>query len=368
VHIDALRAIAVLVVVVAHAGLGNIIPGGTGVTIFFAISGFIITTLLLKERNRSGGFDVRGFYVRRAVKLLPPLIVVIVIPTLIISVWSPVEWKALIGQVFFFFNWQKIAEPGILESVGPLSGSGVVWSLSIEEQFYIVIAILWVLIARHQKAVTWLAVLAIGMILVSTVERILLAESGNQIVSDRIYYGSDTRADSLAWGILAAILLYRWKQGDIERSLAQRFSGSAWSLVLALSIILLSVGIRADWFQQTFRYSMQSVAACILVIYGFTASRGGVQRVFDAVCRNRLLQVIGLASYSVYLVHLILIRLIQSSTLSPHVETVLGVFLAVGVGVGIYWVVEVPSRWLYDRYRARGGERVPLKPDSVHAV
>src|SRR3954469_19419128 len=80
-HIDAMRAVAVGLVVVAHAGLDRVVPGGSGVTIFFSISGFIITYLVLRERDSAGGFAVGHFYLRRALKLGPPLVVIVFIPT-----------------------------------------------------------------------------------------------------------------------------------------------------------------------------------------------------------------------------------------------------------------------------------------------
>lgn len=155
-HLDGMRAFAVLLVVVAHAGLGHLVPGGSGVTIFFAVSGFIITHLVLRERDRTGGFDVGGFYVRRAVKLLPPLLVAILLPTLVWSVWHPVDWSALAAQLFFYFNWTKASGA----EFDALPGSGVVWSLSIEEQFYIVFALSWLLLVRRRWARTALAVVS----------------------------------------------------------------------------------------------------------------------------------------------------------------------------------------------------------------
>ncbi|WP_181365120.1 acyltransferase family protein [Arthrobacter sp. HMWF013] len=90
-----MRAFAVMLVVVAHAGLGLIIPGGSGVTIFFTISGFIITYLMLRERDKTGGFSLGGFYFRRAVKIAPPLILAVVIPTLIYAIFEDINWGGL---------------------------------------------------------------------------------------------------------------------------------------------------------------------------------------------------------------------------------------------------------------------------------
>src|ERR1700722_3081685 len=98
-HIDAMRALAVMLVVFAHAGLSKIIPGGSGVTIFFSISGFIITYLLLREKDATGGFEIRGFYLRRGLKIGPPLIVCVIIPTLILATVREINWAPFTGIV-----------------------------------------------------------------------------------------------------------------------------------------------------------------------------------------------------------------------------------------------------------------------------
>ncbi|WP_180819358.1 acyltransferase family protein [Gordonia terrae] len=359
-HVDALRALAVLVVVVGHAGLGHVVPGGSGVTIFFAISGFIITTVLLKEWKKTSGFDLGGFYVRRMVKLLPPMIVVLVIPTLIYAMWAHIDWYAFTGQVFFFFNWMMPYNPDVLP------GSGPVWSLSIEEQFYIVFALLWVWLARSRNALPWLTGVAVAAVLVATTLRVVLADPGNAIAADRIYYGSDTRADSLAWGILAAVVLYRWQQSEADGRW-RRLAGSTCALFGAAGIFLVSVAIRDDWFQQTFRYSAQSVATCVVILYGLLATGTQVHRWFSTISGFRIIQVIGLASYSIYLVHLGLVRIVmdKSASLPLALTSFIAVVVAVSAGVLLYWVVEVPARAGYDRIRDRRARRAATGPRTV---
>src|SRR4051812_6762421 len=161
-HIDAMRALAVMLVVVAHAGLGAMVPGGSGVTIFFSISGFIITYLLLRENDATGSFGIRAFYVRRLLKIGPPLLVCILIPTIILAFFKAINWAPFAGIVFFYFNWFKATGVD-----APLPGSGVVWSLSIEEQFYLGFALLWLIVVRSTARTRCLALLA-GVAVVSS--------------------------------------------------------------------------------------------------------------------------------------------------------------------------------------------------------
>ncbi|MDP8016042.1 acyltransferase family protein [Prescottella equi] len=352
-HIDAMRAIAVLLVVVGHAGLGRVVPGGAGVTVFFAISGFIITTLLLKEWTKDGSFDIGGFYVRRAVKLVPPLVVALIVPTLIyVLCGGTIGWNAFAGQVLFYFNWVKLDHPDVFP------GSAVVWSLSIEEQFYIVFAVLWLWLVRSRRAVSWLTVIAVAVVLASTTLRILIADSGNGAVADRIYYGSDTRADSLAWGILAAVALFKWQQSKDGVGWVPKVSGNDWALATAVFVFLLSLVIRDDWFRQTFRYTLQSVTTCVIILYGFAAARSVVYRVFVAFCRIRVVQAIGLASYSIYLVHLTLIVAIDDYTkrLPLPVHVAISIAVSIAVGYAMYRFVEVPVRNNYNTRRRRKTE------------
>ena len=157
-HIDAMRAFAVALVVFSHAGL-TFVPGGSGVTVFFCISGFWITYTMLRERERTGGFDWGGFYFRRAVKLAPPLVLIIVIPTLIYSLFHRIDWLDFLGQVFFFFNWRYTDSEVLV-----MPGSVVTWSLSIEEQFYLVIALVWLAAVRWRRADAVLAWVAGGVV------------------------------------------------------------------------------------------------------------------------------------------------------------------------------------------------------------
>lgn len=353
-HIDAMRAAAVLLVVVGHAGVGHIVPGGAGVTIFFAISGFIITTLLLKEWDRTNNFDVGGFYTRRLVKLAPPLVVILIIPTVIYaSVGGLINWSAFAGQILFYFNWIKLDHPDVFP------GSAVVWSLSIEEQFYIVFALIWLWLAKSPHAIRWLGIVSIVAIITSTVLRVLLATPGNEQIADRIYYGSDTRADSLAWGILAALLLRRWQKSSSAPGRIERLSGSGWVLIAAVAIFLISLMIRDDWFRQTIRYTLQSVTTCAVIMYGFSARGGPVATIFARVSNLKFIQIIGLASYSIYLVHLSLVMLLKGNLEAWPLPARVVAFTALSImmGVLIYKLVEVPARKLYDGFREKRATR-----------
>ena len=201
-----------MLVVVAHAGLQRLVPGGAGVTIFFSISGFVITYLLLRERQRAGGFAVRSFYLRRVLKIGPPLIVIVVVPSFVYAaVTHRLDWDALISQVFFYYNWY-----GIAGGQGQLPGTGVVWSLSIEEQFYIAFAIFWLVAHRSRYYFQLVVSLGVIAVVVSEVARFWLALTvGDE--SNRIYHGTDTRMGGIALGVLTAALFVHLSRAENGR-------------------------------------------------------------------------------------------------------------------------------------------------------
>lgn len=345
-HIDALRAFAVLVVVVSHAGLGHVVPGGSGVTIFFAISGFIITYLLLRERDRTGTFSARSFYFRRAVKIGPPFVLVVAVPTLVYSVFRPVDWSGFLAQVFFVYNWFK-------DDLEVMPGTGVVWSLAIEEQFYIAFALIWLALVRAPRWRTGLAVLAVVAIVWSTLARFWFA--ADPLMTDRIYFGTDTRLDGIAWGCLGALGYHLWSQRqDLLPSLTRALSSDA-ALAAALVLYVASLAVRDPWFRDTLRYSLQSVAATAVILYGLLPGQGPVRGWFVRVVTWRPVQAVGLASYSIYLVHLMLAEALRGLVGGLPLLAGVAALTAAGVvaGLVLYRAVEVPARDWRDRLAAR---------------
>jgi peptidoglycan/LPS O-acetylase OafA/YrhL len=184
--LDGLRAIAVLLVIAAHA---RVAPGGpAGVTLFFVLSGFLITALLLEERDRSGGIDFRAFYERRARRLLPALVLFLGVVLLVTR-----DVPTVAGALFYVANWVYVFG-------SELYPIGHTWSLGVEEQFYLVwpaLLVAMLVVVRDERR---LAVFLVSVIVVS----IALG-----FVSDPLttYYGTHTRAHALALGALLAVAL-----------------------------------------------------------------------------------------------------------------------------------------------------------------
>lgn len=346
-HIDAMRAVAVLLVVVAHAGLGGIVPGGSGVTIFFAISGFIITHLLIGERERTGGFSPTRFYFRRAAKIFPPFLAIIVIPSLLWAPFGDLSLGGLLSQIFFVFNWAALA--GVNDV---LPGSGIVWSLAVEEQFYIAFAVLWACILRLRSWDVALAVLAVAALVTSLAIRIAL--TGDPGMEERISYGTDTRMDGLALGVLTALAIARSRTSQRLAVLLRPFATDA-ALILAGAAYLASIVIRDETFRDTGRYTLQAVAACVVIIFGLAPGRGPLRRAFESAIAWKPVQVVGLSSYSIYLAHFPVAKLLAEGLgwAAPAARVPILIVAGVAVGVATYYALEVPVL----RWRKRRAER-----------
>ncbi|NDC47961.1 MAG: acyltransferase [Micrococcales bacterium] len=336
-HLDLMRAVAVLLVVIAHAGLGDLVPGGSGVTIFFTISGFVITLLVLQEKKRSSGFAVGWFYIRRALKIVPPLIAIVIVPTLLTGASHDYKWDQVYSQIFFYFNWIYMSG-----DVHVLPGSGVVWSLSIEEQFYIIFAFIWALLVKKKNSDLYLGAISILFILYANFARLVFA--GQENPHNRIYYGSDTRIDAIAIGVLAAIYFLRNKE-HFSSKVRNKFSGWDITAFAALGLFALSLIIRDEWFRNTLRYAIQSLSAAVIILYGFTRSENLFAKSVRLISNWSIVKTVGLASYSIYLVHLTISVSIEPfvSSFPLVAQVVVKAILGIGVGIICYLVVEVPA-------------------------
>jgi peptidoglycan/LPS O-acetylase OafA/YrhL len=206
--LDGLRALAVLAVIAFHEQL-TAFPGGfLGVDVFFVLSGYLITDLLVAQWNRLGRLDLRQFWTRRARRLLPALAVLLVVVTAATAIIEPGQLaalrQALIAAATYSSNWwQALAHHSYFDQFGPPPPLQHLWSLAIEEQFYLVWPLLLIVILttvqspRIRAAIAWLcaALSGVGMALIYV--------PGSD--PSRVYYGTDTHASALFIGCALAL-------------------------------------------------------------------------------------------------------------------------------------------------------------------
>ncbi|HEX6514802.1 MAG TPA: acyltransferase [Nocardioidaceae bacterium] len=202
--LDGLRGVAILLVLASHARIPHLYGAGSaGVSVFFALSGFLITTLLLEEHARTGRVDLRRFYGRRARRLFPALAVSVAVTTVVGPLLGAglFSWSAVAAVVLYVGNWVQ-AFGGYL---GWFAGT---WSLAVEEQFYLLWPLALLLsVKRGPRAV--LVVAGTGVVASLGVRVVLLGDSD----LGRIYFGSDTSAAGLLVGCAVAALMHMSRPG-----------------------------------------------------------------------------------------------------------------------------------------------------------
>jgi len=370
--LDGLRAIAVTLVVLFHLGAG-VLPGGyIGVDIFFPISGFLITTLLVRERLATGGVDVLQFWQRRARRLLPALAVVLLVCTaaaFVIGGDVLVELgRQVLGASTFSYNWLAISEgASYLDATTPELFRNL-WSLAVEEQFYLVwpliVIVLWVVPSRWFRL---LFVLAVAV--ASAVAMGALFAGGD---TTRVYYGTDTHSFGLALGAALAIARLEWPGFAVAHSRGDRALGGLLGLLAIGGLVALAITMPAEG-PEAYRGGLPLVAALSVVAIALATVPGGLLgRALDL----QPLKWIGQRSYGIYLWHWPVFVLVVAAVpvAEPAPETlwiVGGVALAITLVASTlsYAFVEAPIRsrgfrvsgrvfvtqWRRDRWGVRRG-------------
>lgn len=342
--LDGLRAFSFLLVFAAHAGLERFVPGGLGVTIFFFLSGYLITSLLRSEYARTGAINLRHFWLRRALRILPPFYLVLIAAiagTLIFDPPGTLSTFGVAAQLLHVSNYW-IAAHGY---AGLPNGTGVYWSLAVEEHFYLLFPWLYIwmqqrgLSRRHQAFLLW------GLCAAVLLWRCVLV-FGWHPPSDRTYLASDTRIDSILFGCALAV----WRNPVLDAPpLNERRWRVAW-VPIALVVFLGCLLFRAPAFRETVRYSLQGIALTAF----FTAVIRYPYWLPFRLLNSRVANFLGSLSYSLYLLHYAVIGATAAMmpALSPWVTAIVALGLSIVFATVIRIVVEEPCATLRRRLSA----------------
>ncbi|MCO1600179.1 acyltransferase family protein [Desulfosporosinus nitroreducens] len=344
--LDGLRALAVFAVIAYHLNL-TWVPGGLlGVSLFFVLSGYLITNILLKQWEQSGAIDLKDFWLRRARRLLPALFVMLAGVMSWVMLCAPERMAALkqeaLAAVFYTSNWYLIFhQVSYFESFGPPSPLGHLWSLAVEEQFYLFWPLLLGLGLRCLRQRKWIIGGTMAVALTSAAAMALIYIPGQD--PSRVYYGTDTRAFALLVGALLAMVWPSRKMNpdlSSKKRLALDVAGG-----LGLLVVLLMIGKTNQY--QTSLYQggllLYSVAAaCLVAVLAHPASYLG--RLFGW----GPLRWLGDCSYGIYLWHypvIILTNPVVSTEGLNLSRTLLQIAVSIILAALSRYLIEEPIRY-----------------------
>jgi peptidoglycan/LPS O-acetylase OafA/YrhL len=353
--LDGMRAVAVMVVVVFHAGLSWLPGGFLGVDVFFVLSGYLITTLLLEEVDRAGRIDLWAFWARRARRLLPALIVLVVVVSAVSPLVLPAAETALVrddalSALAYMANWRMILRGTdyFAQTAAP-SPLQHTWSLAIEEQFYLLWPLLLLLLGltriRRHGLIAVVATAVLGVV-GSVAVGWLLTGSGRDL--NRVYFGSDTRAVSILVGVgLAGVLATG--RGNPRSVVPHRGLGVVAAVATAVLLWLFSHAEDND--AQLYHGELLLVALAVAAVLAHAVLVP--QSLTARMLSLPPLPALGCISYGVYLWHWPLLGWLTSERTGLHGASLLLLrcLATVAAATVSYLLVERPiragsSRWL----------------------
>jgi peptidoglycan/LPS O-acetylase OafA/YrhL len=345
--LDGIRAIAAVMVFASHAGLGHIIPGGFGVTVFFFLSGYLITTLMRREFEQTGGLDFKAFYLRRAYRILPPLYVVlglIVVVNAIIGFDHPISLANLASLILQYSNYYLLAVGH--DDILPSSGS--FWSLAVEEHFYLVFPLVFLLTSRHWSRAGVARFFIATCLLVLAWRYLLILGMGAP--GERTYLATDTRIDSMLFGCIMGVWMNPALDADPFRHTWQKLC----ALAIGLGLLLSTFVIRDEMFRSTLRYTVQGIGLFPLF---WLAVRHADWLIFRPL-NTATARLLGALSYSFYLNHLLWLgvgfRIFGGGGVA---SSLFGLVLTMICSYIVYKMVEIPFGRLRHRLHQQTGKK-----------
>ncbi len=342
-ELDGLRGAAILSVMVFHSGALFLKGGFIGVDIFFVLSGFLITTLLIQEFDESGSVSLKNFYMRRVLRLVPAFVVLLIVFCLVSFAVLNQEnaeknYVDAIISLAYLSNWARAF------SIHPPEFLGHTWSLSMEEQFYIIWPIILLTMLRVSNKRHLVLLTATAIALLSWILRVYL--SVNAAALERLYNGLDTRADTLMVGCALGILLSSGLLSEKAKEILQKLL----VVIAPISVAFLLAFFKlCDWRDPQMYYwgfIVVELLTAVLILDVLMNSRSIVKK-FLAM---RWLVWIGSISYGLYLWHYPIYRTMSALGFDVLTIITVGSLLTFIVAAFSYYLLEKPILKLKIRF------------------
>ena len=345
--LDGIRAIAVIMVLAYHLKLALFKSGFLGVTVFFVLSGYLITGILISEVEEEGTIDLKNFWLRRIRRLVPAVmsmaVVIIFVSAVVNRIIFTKGCKDFLASVLGFNNWWQIFNKvSYFEAAGVPSPFTHCWSLAIETQFYLIYPLILLGIYKlaksrgegRAKRGLLFAGVTLLLALISVILMIVLFDP--QQDASRVYYGTDTRAFSLLFGALLAIL---WDYRMVPRRLSASVNMVLGSVSFAV-LLVMTIAINGSsnfWYRggQFF-----GTILTVLMVYAVSGRKTWLSRFLS----NPVLKWIGDRSYSIYLWNYPIILLISKGIKASWWITLIEIVLSVVLAELSYRFIETPIR------------------------
>ena len=346
--LDGIRAIAVIMVLAYHLKLALFKSGFLGVTVFFVLSGYLITGILISEVEEEGTIDLKNFWLRRIRRLVPAVmsmaVVIIFVSAVVNRIIFTKGCKDFLASVLGFNNWWQIFNKvSYFEAAGVPSPFTHCWSLAIETQFYLIYPLILLGIYKlvksrgegRAKRGLLFAGVTLLLALISVILMIVLFDP--QQDASRVYYGTDTRAFSLLFGALLAIL---WEYQMVPRRLSASVNMVLGSVSFAV-LLVMTIAINGSsnfWYRggQFF-----GTILTVLMVYAVSGRKTWLSRFLS----NPVLKWIGDRSYSIYLWHYPIILLISKGIKASWWITLIEIVLSVVLAELSYRFIDTPIRY-----------------------
>lgn len=343
--LDGLRAIAVLAVIGYHLNLSFMQGGFLGVSIFFVLSGYLITNIISTEWERSGKVDLKNFWLRRMRRLFPALFIMVVLVVCYVTLFDPGRLTSIKGDaitsILYINNWWLIFHKvSYFAKFGPPSTFGNLWSLAVEGQFYLIWPLVLIISFKYLKKKRYIVFLTLLLAIASALAMGMMYEPGMD--PSRVYYGTDTRAFGLLLGSALALILPSNKlSNNISRNKRLILDAIGFLSILLIFIMFVYVNQYDTFVYRGGMFLLSIVAAVTIAVSAHQESLlGKALGCFP-------LRWLGARSYGVYLWYFPVLILttppVNTEGINP-IRAVLQIFLIILISALSWRYIEDPIR------------------------